>query len=274
MRGFSTAGQHDAGSTPGPARPCFHRRRQMHCERHWTDDPRRVVHQPNEFAKRCLTHQVNDARQWGMPIAIRAHLDELQPSLEVIDNLLTDGRIRPIGGVVLFAPGDDDPEPLRQGEAFHWRSRFLEIAQVDVPGKLLKRLAEAGELERTMIVISGDHGAPGFPGGKCNQYDFGVGVSLVVAWPGQPGGRVVDDFVNLMDLAPTFLEAGGVKPPDGMNGRSLVPVIQSDKSGQEDPSRSWVITDICGREERICRTPDADPDQRGRPARDRRRSDI
>ncbi len=115
-------------------------------------------------------------------------------------------------------------------------------------GVLLKRLAEAGELERTMIVISGDHGAPGFPGGKCNLYDFGVGVSLVVAWPGQPGGRVVDDFVNLMDLAPTFLEAGGVKPPDGMNGRSLVPVIQSDKSGQVDPSRSWVIT---GRERHV-----------------------
>lgn len=115
-------------------------------------------------------------------------------------------------------------------------------------GVLLKRLEEAGELDKTIVVISGDHGAPGFPGGKCNLYDFGVGVSLVVSWPGQPGGRVVDDFVNLMDLAPTFLELGGVKAPDGMNGHSLVPVIKSDKSGQVDPKRTWVIT---GRERHV-----------------------
>jgi len=115
-------------------------------------------------------------------------------------------------------------------------------------GVLLKRLEEAGELDKTLIVISGDHGAPGFPGGKCNLYDFGVGVSLVVSWPGQPGGRVVDDLVNLMDLAPTFLEAGGAKAPEGMNGRSLVPVIKSDKSGQVDASRTWVIT---GRERHV-----------------------
>jgi len=115
-------------------------------------------------------------------------------------------------------------------------------------GRLVKALDAAGELSRTLIVISGDHGAPGFPGGKCNLYDFGVGVTLAAAWPGQPGGRVVDDFVNLMDLTPTFLEVGGVKAPDGLNGRSLVPLLKSDRSGQIDPSRSWVIT---GRERHV-----------------------
>ncbi|MBI3463743.1 MAG: sulfatase-like hydrolase/transferase, partial [Planctomycetes bacterium] len=115
-------------------------------------------------------------------------------------------------------------------------------------GLLLKRLEEVGELNRTLIVISGDHGAPGFPGGKCNLYDFGVGVSLVASWPGQKGGRVVDDFVNLMDLAPTFLEVGGVKPPPVMTGRSLVNVLKSDKSGLVDPERTWVIT---GRERHV-----------------------
>ncbi|MDB5344657.1 MAG: betC 1 [Schlesneria sp.] len=115
-------------------------------------------------------------------------------------------------------------------------------------GVLLKKLDEIGERDNTLIVISGDHGAPGFPGGKCNLYDFGVGVSLVASWPGQPGGRVVDDFVNLMDLAPTFLEAGGAKLPEGMNGRSLVPLLKSTKSGLVDPSRTWVVT---GRERHV-----------------------
>jgi arylsulfatase A-like enzyme len=115
-------------------------------------------------------------------------------------------------------------------------------------GVLLKRLEDAGEVDKTLIVLSGDHGAPGFPGGKCNLYDFGVGVALLTVWPGGKGGRVVDDFVNLMDLCPTFLEAGGVKPPTGLNGRSLLPVIRSDKSGQIDSARTWVVT---GRERHV-----------------------
>lgn len=115
-------------------------------------------------------------------------------------------------------------------------------------GLLLKRLSDVGELDRTLVVISGDHGAPGFPGGKCNLYDFGVGVSLIASWPGQKGGRVVDDYVNLMDLAPTFLEAGGVKPPAVMTGRSLVSVLKSDKSGLVDPERTWVVN---GRERHV-----------------------
>ena len=115
-------------------------------------------------------------------------------------------------------------------------------------GVLLKQLEEAGVLDRTLIVISGDHGAPGFPGGKCNLYDFGVGVALVAAWPGGKGGRVADDFVNLMDLAPTFLDAGGVKSPAGMNGRSILPLLTSDKSGQIDPERTWVVV---GRERHV-----------------------
>jgi arylsulfatase A-like enzyme len=115
-------------------------------------------------------------------------------------------------------------------------------------GVILELLAAAGELDNTIIIISGDHGAPGFPAGKCNLYDFGVGVSLIARGPGIAPGRVVDDFVNLMDLAPTFLEIGGVKNPAGMQARSLVPVLKSSKSGLIDPERTWVVT---GRERHV-----------------------
>jgi arylsulfatase A-like enzyme len=115
-------------------------------------------------------------------------------------------------------------------------------------GVLLKKLEEAKQLDRTLIVVSGDHGPPGFPRGKCNLYDFGVGVTLAARWPGGKGGRVVDDFVNLMDLAPTFLEAAGVKRPDGMNGKSLLGVLKSDKGGLVDPTRNYVVT---GRERHV-----------------------
>jgi uncharacterized sulfatase len=48
---------------------------------------------------------------------------------------------------------------------------------------LLKRLEEMGELNNTLIVVSGDHGMPGVPNGKCNLYDFGTAVTLVARWP-------------------------------------------------------------------------------------------
>lgn len=114
---------------------------------------------------------------------------------------------------------------------------------------LIDKIEAMGELDNTVIVVSGDHGAPGFPRGKCNLYDFGTAVPLAVRWPGAPKpGRVVRDFINLMDLAPTFLEVGGVKVPGVMTGRSIAPLVQSEESGWVDPLRSWVIT---GRERHV-----------------------
>ena len=116
---------------------------------------------------------------------------------------------------------------------------------------LLQELKATGELDDTLIVISGDHGAAGFGHGKCTLYDFGTSVSLAIRWGGARGGRVVDDLVSLTDLAPTFLELAGVAVPPAMTGRSLVNVLTSDKSGQVDPERNRVFF---GRE-RPSRTP-------------------
>lgn len=115
-------------------------------------------------------------------------------------------------------------------------------------GVLLKRLEEVGELDNTLIVVSGDHGPPGFPHGKCNLYDFGSSVSLAMRWGGTKGGRIVDDLVSLTDLAPTFLELGGVAVPERMTSRSLVPLLKSEKSGQIDPRRTAVFI---GRERHV-----------------------
>ncbi len=116
-------------------------------------------------------------------------------------------------------------------------------------GRLLKRLEAAGELDNTLVVVSGDHGVPGMPRGKCNLYDAGNEVALAIRLPGTvPSGRVVDDVVNLMDLAPTFLDAGGVPPPAGTDGRSLLPLLTSPRAGQVEPERTFVVT---GRERHV-----------------------
>lgn len=120
-------------------------------------------------------------------------------------------------------------------------------------GRLIAALEKGGELDNTLLVVSGDHGPPGFPRGKCNLYDFGTAVSLAISGPGVVGGRVVDDFVSLVDLAPTFLEVAGLTPPVAMTGKSLVPVLRSTMQGQVDPERTWVIT---GRERHVANARD------------------
>lgn len=116
-------------------------------------------------------------------------------------------------------------------------------------GVLLDELEQRGLSENTIVVVSGDHGIPGMPRGKCNLYDLGTRVALAISWPAQvAGGRTVDDFVSLPDLAPTFLEAAGVGVPAVMTAKSLVPVLRSAVSGQVDPSRDHVIV---GRERHV-----------------------
>ncbi|MCA9128009.1 MAG: sulfatase [Planctomycetales bacterium] len=118
-------------------------------------------------------------------------------------------------------------------------------------GVLLDELNQRGLAKNTIVVVSGDHGIPGFPRGKCNLYDLGTRVSLAIRWPETAGsGHVVDDFVCLPDLAATFVEAAGLTPPSVMTGRSLVPVLAAKRSGQVDPSRDHVIV---GRERHVAR---------------------
>ncbi|MFO0943517.1 MAG: sulfatase [Pirellulales bacterium] len=126
---------------------------------------------------------------------------------------------------------------------------FGEIQALDTMlGLLRQRLEEKGELENTMIVVSGDHGAPGFPHGKCNLYDFGSSVSLAIRWSKMQGGRVVDDLVSLPDLAPTFLELAGVERPAQMTGKSLVNLLKSNRPGIIEPERDAVYI---GRERHV-----------------------
>jgi len=109
-------------------------------------------------------------------------------------------------------------------------------------GWMVDELQKAGQLDNTLIVLTGDNGI-GMPRAKAHVYDLGVRAPFIVYWPAgiTKPGRVVDDFVSLVDLAPTFLDAAGTKPPSGMDGHSLLPLIESEKSGQVDSTRDFVV---------------------------------
>ena len=122
-------------------------------------------------------------------------------------------------------------------------SYYYEVQRWDQRvGDALEALKQAGELDNTIIVMTGDHGWP-FPRGKGNLYDYGARVPLAIQWVEKAeGGRIVTDFVSLTDLAPTFLEAAGISIPAQMTGNSLVQMLKSNQSGRVDPQRNFMVT--------------------------------
>ena len=108
-------------------------------------------------------------------------------------------------------------------------------------GRAVQALEEKGLMDNTLIVVTSDHGMP-FPRVKGQLYEEGFHVPMVAYWKGviQPGRRV-DDSVSFPDVAPTFMEAAGLKPHKQMTGKSFLDVLRSSKSGQVDPSRDHVL---------------------------------
>lgn len=109
-------------------------------------------------------------------------------------------------------------------------------------GEMMALLEKAGQLENTIVVMTGDNGMP-FPRGKTNLYDIGTRQPLAVRWGARvKGGRTIEDFISFCDFAPTFLEAAGLKPGSDMTGRSFLDLLVGDKSGRVDPRRDRVFT--------------------------------
>jgi N-sulfoglucosamine sulfohydrolase len=133
-----------------------------------------------------------------------------------------------------------DAEPVRSDVADY----YYEVERFDtLVGQMIRTLEEYGELENTLIVVTGDNGMP-FPRCKANNYDTGVRVPFAVRWGSgiRKPGRVLDDFVSFTDLAPTFLELAGVEIPEVMTGRSFVNLLESRKEGIVDgANRNFVL---------------------------------
>jgi arylsulfatase A-like enzyme len=108
-------------------------------------------------------------------------------------------------------------------------------------GRILDHLEKAGVLDDTVIVVTSDHGMP-FPRVKGQIYEHGFHIPLAVRWGrGVKPGRFVDDFINVRDVAPTFLALAGIEIPGSMSGRSFLDVLRSEKSGRVDPTRDRMV---------------------------------
>lgn len=104
------------------------------------------------------------------------------------------------------------------------------IANIDAwTARFREALRERGDLGRTLIVYSSDHGemlGDRGLGGKTRPWQASVGVPLVVAGPGVRAGVTCPQPVTTLDLAATFLDYAGVARPAEMDSRSLRPFLE------------------------------------------------
>ncbi|WP_217998407.1 sulfatase family protein [Actinomadura rubrobrunea] len=144
-----------------------------------------------------------------------------------------------------------------------YRGRVRMVQAVDeLIAKVRRVLAERGLDRNTYVLFGSDNGfhmgQHRLVEGKGTAYDVDIRVPLIVTGPGVPSGRVVHAFAQNTDLRPTFEELAGVKTPDYVDGRSLVPFLHgrtvqgwrnsvliehagpvSDPSDPDYPGRGW-----------------------------------
>lgn len=110
---------------------------------------------------------------------------------------------------------------------------YFEVERFDrESGQLIALLEEMGELDNTIIVMTSDNGMP-FPRAKANLYDYGARMPLVIRWPEKvKAGTVVNEFVNFVDFAPSFVEAAGLSQ-NSMSGQSLWGLLAGEKQDRE-----------------------------------------
>lgn len=118
--------------------------------------------------------------------------------------------------------GQMRPDVLRRARAGY----YGHMAHIDLQvNRFLEALAEFGLKQDTVVGFISDHGEmlgehhmfrKGYP------YEGSARVPFLLAGPGVPAGAVRDDIVELRDVMPTLLEAVGIDPPKGLDGRNVL----------------------------------------------------
>lgn len=217
-----------SGRSQNPAGPNFSRRK--------TKPPHRGI-SSNDYAANFIDFL--DARPPGAPFCFWFGGGEPHRAFEAIDR--PDPEKLAAVEVPRYLP--DVPEVradlLAYGREIEWFDAHL--------SRMLNTLRDRGELDNTIVIVTSDNGMA-FPRAKANLYEDGVHMPLAIAWPNRvPGGRTSRDLVSLIDLAPTILDAAGIRSSvrQDMTGRSLHSLLLSEQSGVIEPARTAVF---CARE--------------------------
>ncbi|MGB2824181.1 MAG: sulfatase [Phycisphaerae bacterium] len=103
-------------------------------------------------------------------------------------------------------------------------------------GAVLSALAKSPLADNTLVMFLSDNGMA-FPFSKTNCYLSSTRTPWICRWPGRikPGTVDSEHFISGIDFMPTILAAAGVAPPEGMDGKSFLPLLTGGRqAGREE----------------------------------------
>lgn len=103
---------------------------------------------------------------------------------------------------------------------------YYEVTGLDTEvGMCLDLLDKHKLADNTLTIYTSEQGAQ-FPHGKWTCYDVGLKVQFIARWPGHiKPGSTSDAMISYVDFVPTAVELAGGKPIEGLNGKSMLPVL-------------------------------------------------
>ena len=103
----------------------------------------------------------------------------------------------------------------------------------DGVGRVVEYLKEAGIEQNTVVIYASDQGFFNGEHGWFDKrwiYEESIHMPFIIRWPGVvKHGTRFTPFIQNIDYAPTFVEMAGGKTPDGLHGKSFVPILRGEK---------------------------------------------
>jgi arylsulfatase A-like enzyme len=165
-----------------------------------------------------------------------------------------------------FAPAEEDMRALTRLLAMHPPPPDL-IEQVDRLralydaaarfndqsfGHLIDVLADRGLMDETVVIFVSDHGEEFFEHGDWqhgkNLHVETLSVPLAMKFPGVEGGRRIPHLTGHVDVLPTLLDYLGLPPVDGMDGRSVLPLLTGLHQSAPGSGRAFAHLSLDGHE--------------------------
>ncbi len=134
-----------------------------------------------------------------------------------------------------FGPEDVELQPFREDtpSARNYTTQYYaSIAEKEREfATLLETIEKNGLADNTIVIYASDHGV--FRG-KFTVYDSGLNVPFMVRWPGKIRQGRSAALINFADFLPTVMELAGAKAPKGIDGKSLLPVLEGRSKEHHD----------------------------------------
>jgi N-sulfoglucosamine sulfohydrolase len=187
---------------------------------------------------RSTSEGIHNAKLAGKPFYLLINVADphvpffgLNKSGKVVNDAFPPTRI--FDAQEIAVPGFLTDDPVIRQELAHYYSSVRRAD--DAVGQILLALKESGEADNTLVMFISDHGMP-FPFAKTQLYHQSTRTPLIFRWPGVTKKGSVDraHMVSAVDLLPTLVEVIGAEMPEGVDGRTFLPLLKGESQGDRD----------------------------------------